>query len=515
MLTDKDIKQIEAHGTDHDTVQQQLNNFKKGFPPMEIIKPALVNDGIIKPDEKKTKEYQAFYEKNLEGKSIIKFVPASGAASRMFKNLYAFIDRFSDEDNLEKVLKEPDYQSVHKFIASLDKFAFYESLKKSFKESKQDINTLIKEKKFVTIISRVLNPEGLNYGASPKGLIEFHKYTDNTRTAIEEHLVEGAQYAQEADSTVKLHFTVSPEHMEEFKEKINEVKIKYEKEYKVNYDISFSIQKPSTDVIAVDMKNQPFRLDDGSILFRPGGHGALLSNLNEFNSDCIFIKNIDNVCVDRMKETTNIYKKVIAGVLFSYQEKIYRYLEQLEDENKVNEKLIDEISKFLKKEICTIFPESLYQLTRREKINFLRKKLNRPIRVAGMVKSEGDTGGGPFWAKNKDGSTSLQIVETAQIDLKNPRFLEVFNGSTHFSPADFALCVKDYKGNKFDLMKYRDSNTGFITKKSKDGRDLKAQELPGLWNGSMADWNTLFVEVPIETFNPVKNINDLLNDAHQ
>ena len=327
---------------------------------------------------------------------------------------------------------------------------------------------------------------------------------------VEEHMVEGAQYAKDAEGNVKIHFTVSPDHQSKFEEHVEKIKSGYERKFGVKISVSYSIQKPSTDTIAVDMDNEPFRNDDGSILFRPAGHGALLENLNEIDADIVFLKNIDNVVPDHLKEQTIRYKKVIAGLLLDYHQKISQALTKLEENDG-----IEQAKRLLEDHLGYQLSESFGDLSEADQIKTLQQKLHRPLRVCGMVKSDGDPGGGPFWVKAKDGSASLQVVETAQIDLDGKGQKEAFNSATHFNPVDVVCMLKDYKGQAFDLLKHRDPDTGFITKKSKDGKDLKAQELPGLWNGAMADWNTVFVEVPAVTFNPVKSVNDLLQPAHQ
>ena len=364
-----------------------------------------------------------------------------------------------------------------------------------------------------TAIATLLGEEGLSYGKLPKGLLKFHKYEDGARTPVEEHLVEGALYAGGKNGQVNVHFTVSPEHRPLFEALVAKVAPKYEKKFGVKYSVSFSEQKASTDTVAANPDNTPFRGKDGKILFRPGGHGALIENLNDLDADVIFIKNIDNVVPDRLKGETVEYKKLIAGVLVSKQKKAFQYLELLES-GKYTHAQLEEIIRFLRDELSCRNPE-LKDLEDAELAIYLKKKLNRPMRVCGMVKNVGEPGGGPFLAYNQDGTISLQILESSQIDKNNTEYLQMFQNGTHFNPVDLVCAVKDYKGNKFDLTKYVDHQTGFISSKSKDGKELKALELPGLWNGAMSDWNTIFVEVSLGTFNPVKTVNDLLRPQHQ
>lgn len=502
MFTEKDIQQIESKGLTSEKVDSQIKNFIQGFPYLKISRPATINDGIIRLSEKEIEAYIKLYE-DLSPDSL-KFIPASGAASRMFKFLFEFYEKADGQYNS---IEEVNDENIKKYFKNLKKFAFYDELKNVIKSNGQDINDLLKAGKFKEILRYFLFHDGLNYGQKPKGVLSFHKYEDDLRTAFEEHLYEGASYSKSFDNVVKIHFTISPEHKDLFLELL-ETKIEYfEKKFNVKYKISFSQQKPSTDMVAVNLENQLFRNSDGSLLFRPGGHGALIENLNELDSDIIFIKNIDNVVPDRIKDVTVKYKKALAGILLSCQEKIYNYIDILEELNHKDE-ILSEIKDFIKKELCYGFekdidPKSILEI------------LNRPIRVCGMVKNEGEPGGGPFWVKQTNGIMDLQIVESSQIDSNNEKQNEIVKLSTHFNPVDIVCATKSKSGDKFDLLKYRDLNTGFISKKSKDGRDLKAQELPGLWNGAMANWNTIFVEVPIETFNPVKTVNDLLRPEHQ
>jgi hypothetical protein len=358
-------------------------------------------------------------------------------------------------------------------------------------------------------LKALLDEDGLNYGSLPKGLLLFHCYAESPRTAIEEHLVEAAMYAKDKSGNARLHFTVSPEHKLLFESLIQSVKSKYEERFGVIFDISFSEQKKSTDTLAVDENNEPFRNNDGSMLLRPGGHGALIENLGEQKADIVFIKNIDNVVPDAYKIDTIKYKKALAGILLEIQEKIFNFLKMLEDNP--NDEVCTRIQYFYEKELCYIFPKDWEG----DKVTYLKEKLHRPIRVCGMVKNEGEPGGGPFIAVNPDGSASLQILESSQLDMDDLTTKNHVIHSTHFNPVDLVCSYVDANGEYFDLKKYRDPATGFISIKSKDGRELKAQELPGLWNGAMSDWNTVFVEVPLSTFNPVKTVNDLLRHEHQ
>jgi hypothetical protein len=369
------------------------------------------------------------------------------------------------------------------------------------------------EGQYKAVAKAMLAEEGLNYGKLPKGLLKFHKYADGSRTPLEEHLVQGALYAKAGDGNVNVHFTVSPEHRALFEKLVAEKAQGYAAQHNATFDISFSEQKSSTDTVAANADNTPFRNADGSLLFRPGGHGALIENLNDIDGDIVFIKNIDNVVPDRLKGDTVTYKKLLAGLLVDLQKQAFAYLEKL-DSGKYTMEELREMLQFVQKRLFCKNPETKV-LEDTELAIYLRQKLNRPMRVCGMVRNVGEPGGGPFLAYNPDGTISLQILESSQIDMADPEKKAMFEKGTHFNPVDLVCAIKNYKGEKFDLPKYVDKATGFISSKSKDGKELKALELPGLWNGAMSDWSTVFVEVPLSTFNPVKTVNDLYREQHQ
>ena len=504
MFTSSDLKQLQALGISQGAAEQQVENFKKGFPFLRVVAPAVPPKGILQPDAKKMNELTATFE-NFEG-TLLKFTPASGAASRMFKSLFEAEEILAKGEKLD--LEGRAMKPVKEFFELLPKFAFYEELKKMLARQSVSIEP-INEAAYLPILQTLLNKNGMNYGALPKGLLKFHRYADGVRTAMEEHLVEAALYAKDKSNTAQLHFTVSPEHRALFEQLVKEVQPSYEKKYGVRYKISFSEQKKSTDTLAVDANNEPFRNADGSMLFRPGGHGALIENLNEQHADIVFVKNIDNVAPDAYKSETVRYKKALAGLLLQLRAKIFEYAETLEKSQ--DEPLLKSIQAFFENELSFIFPKGW----EKNRVEYLKAKLNRPIRVCGMVKNVGEPGGGPFVAVNPDGSASLQIAESSQLNLNETATKAAFDSATHFNPVDLVCSYVDRKGKKYDLKKFRDSATGFISVKSKDGKELKAQELPGLWNGAMSDWTTVFVEVPLITFNPVKTVNDLLRKEHQ
>ena len=505
MLSQEDLKQIAGKGITEEQINAQLEEFKTGFPFLKLEAAASIGKGILALDKSKCNEYESAWEKyKATGKKIVKFVPASGAASRMFKDLFAFLK--ADYDR-------PQTDFEKRFFDGINKFAFYDALDTTCtKNEGKGINQLIDDGNYKAVVANLLEDKGLNYGQLPKGLLLFHKYEDGARTPMEEHLVEGALYAASKGKS-SIHFTVSHEHMPLFKQMVADKECYYKNKFGVDYDITFSEQKPSTDTIAANPDNTPFRTEDGRLLFRPGGHGALIENLNEIDADIVFIKNIDNVVPDRLKADTVEYKQAIAGVLVSLQEKVFSYMQLLETGNYTHEQLED-IIRFVQQELCCRKTD-IKHLEDAELVIYLKTKLNRPIRVCGVVKNVGEPGGGPFLTYNQDGTVSLQILESSQIDKSNKEYMDMFTKGTHFNPVDLVCAVKDYKGQPFDLPQYVDKTTGFISNKSKNGKELKALELPGLWNGAMSNWNTVFVEVPLSTFNPVKTVNDLLREQHQ
>ena len=497
MFRKEDIIQIEQRGSSVQTVEQQVERFKQGFPWMKIVAPATPERGIQVLDEAAVEAAAKYYDgATINGKC--KFVPASGAASRMFKDLFSGLDALKAGKELT------DDAPAAKFVDRIAEFAFYTPElfgEQSCRcpEYRQDV------------LSKTLTDEGLGYGAKPKGVLKFHKYTDGEiRTAFAEHLVEAQNYMRNEDGTANLVVTISPEHQHLFEEAYAEVKEAYEAKYGVKYNITFTFQDKATDTVAVDVDNNPFRTETDSLLFRPAGHGALIYNLNKIEEEVVSIKNIDNVANERLLPETATWKKVLLGKALELRDRIYGYLNALDAE--ATPELCDEIEAFLDNTLCVTLPAAADFEAR---VAALRTKLNRPIRVAGMVKNQGEPGGGPFIIAEKDGSTSLQVLESVQINMSDDHARNALASATHFNPVDIVCCLHDYKGQSFDLLKYVDEDAGFISSKSYQGRELKALELPGLWNGAMSNWNTLFVEVPLATFNPVKVVLDLLRPAHQ
>ena len=468
---------MEEHGLTPAALETQLKNFREGFPFLPVTRAASCGDGIRVLDAAGIEQAAARYDRAKESLRVVKFVPASGAATRMFKDLFEFVR----EGRRTAVVGE--------LLANRRRFAFWPELRTIVGDDADELRTV------ENIVA-----EGLRYGETPKGLVSFHRYGDEVRKAVEEHLVEGAQYAA-AGGEVKIHFTVSPEHLTRFEALLAEKIPGYESRFGVKYRISFSVQDPSTDTLAVNPDCTPFRRADGRLLFRPGGHGALIGNLGKIDADIVFVKNIDNVTTDARRGDTVLYKKALAGVLLALQERIFEYLMALE----VPGAELEPIAAFIENELCVKLPKDYGT-------PLLRRVLNRPIRVCGMVRNEGEPGGGPFWVAGADGLETLQIAESNQIA---PEKRKLMRSATHFNPVDLVCSFRTSKGGRFDLREFVDPATGFISRKSDGGRELLAQELPGLWNGAMARWNTVFVEVPITTFSPVKVVTDLLRPEHQ
>lgn len=506
MINEHDLEQFVEKGISFEQINDQLECFKTGVPFLDIESAASIGNGILKLDIQEEEKVRHFWISYLKGDhKIYKFVPASGAATRMFKEIFAFADS-------KRVMPNTDF--LIDFFKHIRHFAFFPELNETcLKHYRMSVENLEVANRYRDIVKILLQTKGMNYGSLPKSLLSFHTYPTEVRTPFEEHLVEGALYAANKNGDVHLHFTISPAHLDWYKELYMKVATKYAERLGVQFHVGFSVQKQSMDTLAVDMHNEPFRLENGKILFRPGGHGALIENLNELEADVIFIKNIDNVVPDRLKEDTVKYKKIIGGILVSMQHQIFEYLKELENPD-ISEAKLQIINQFVVSKLC-VKCEKIGEMGRSQMIEYLFNKLNRPFRVCGMVRNEGEPGGGPYIVINKDGSVGPQILESTQIDKNDPYKISLMNNSTHFNPVDIVCGVKDYQGKKFDLTKYVDPATGFISQKSRKGIDLRALELPGLWNGAMSDWNTVFVEVPVSTFNPVKSINDLLREQHQ
>lgn len=511
VFTKKDIDQIHSNGLTVEKVISQLHAFESGISPINLKDAATIGNGIFKLTSKEQNNYISCYDNNKSNYSILKFVPASGAATRMFKFLFEFLKDYNPkEGSINAYINKNKASEIALFILGIEKLPFYSEIIKHVPSNYEHLRS---DEKVLVFVKTMLDDNKLDYGKLPKGLLPFHQYKNEVSTAFKEHLYEATQYASN-NGCAKLHFTISENHVQKFLEEFNSIKEKISTKTNTSFEVSFSQQKHKTDTIAVTPKNTFFRENNEQLLFRPSGHGALIENLNDITDDIIFIKNIDNVVTPKLKDSVIIYKKVLAGALIKAQEQVFNFLTVLENTS-ISETEIIDIANFLSTDLNIIINSEFEKYSKKYQIEYLVNKLNRPIRVCGMVKNEGEPGGGPFWVKSENGTISLQIVESAQIDKKNKRQKDILKKSTHFNPVDIVCAVKNYKGEKFNLLNFVDHNTGFISSKTRLGKQLKALELPGLWNGAMANWNTIFIEVPLETFNPVKNVNDLLKPSHQ
>jgi len=504
MFSQKDLQQIRSKGISIDEINQQIRHFQQGFPPADITMPATPGKGIMLLTEGDQQHYKDVFLDNAPDFRIIRFIPASGAASRMFKTLYEALEHLQGKTLKEQQAWILEQKELRKFFKKLKKYPFYEDL------------GLPEDASPERLLNQLLGGDGLGYGNLPKGLLKFHKYSESDRrTAFEEHAREAVKYCGNRDGLVRMHMTVSPDHLDGFQIEAARILPRIEQETGIHVDVSFSFQKPETDTIAVNPQNEPFRNADGSLLFRPGGHGALIRNLDALDGDIVFVSNIDNVAPDRLKNLRVEQKQVLGGLLLEVRSKIFYYLRQLKGEEKMEKTRLDSMMTYLHERLGIAIPEMLKSWDVTQLRAWLISTIDRPIRVCGMVRNEGEPGGGPFYVRSESGEVSLQIVESSQIDMKDPDKAELVNQSTHFNPVDLVCSLRDYRGEKFNLNEYVDQNTGFISEKSVGGKPLKALELPGLWNGSMAGWLTLFAEVPIETFSPVKTVFDLVRKEHR
>ncbi len=513
-FSQRNIKQIEEKGLSVEGVEEQIGIFKQGNKALDIQAAATVWDGIFFYSEQEKYEYISYYEKQKDQLEIVKFVPASGAATRMFQDLQIFLEEFEPTtESLPEYLKRTNNRNLKLFFDNIEKLPFYKRALNNARENQPGFDELNRHSRKLLLVQTILCSHGLGLSNYPKGLVPFHNYTEYVATAFEEHFYEAAKYS-EAKAIARLHFTVSQEHMEKFQAEYDDIKSRVVKKTGIVFKVSYSFQDPKTDTIAVDENNKPFLTKEGELFFRPGGHGALIENLNNQKADLVFIKNIDNVVVDSKLDEVAEYKKMLAGKLLKVQDMCFSYLNSLEVQ-KPSEKNIRGILQFIENELFYTFPEDFDGLSEEIKIQKLKSRLNRPLRICGMVKNEGEPGGGPFFVKAKGGEQSIQIVEGAQINQNDQLQKQIAKNSTHFNPVDLVCGLKNYRGEAFDLTEFVDPEACFITSKTIEGKAIKALELPGLWNGAMAKWNSVFVEVPVSTFNPVKTLMDLLKPSHQ
>jgi len=517
LFNERDERQIRARGMTPEQVSGQIDAIKRGFPHAELDRPCTLGDGIVAVDESEISRLSDRWDDVAGTGRAMKFVPASGAASRMFKLLQSVLNR-QREIRVEDVARrakagDREEEAFLQFLRGVRKFAFFEDLRSVMARDGIDADKRISEGEYGEILEYLLTPKGLDAANLPKGLIPFHVYPDGSRTPFEEHLVEAVRTVRDNNGRARLHATGSPDHEEVIRDHLDAVRTRYE-HGGTRFDLEVSVQMPQTDTIALDLEDRPFRDEEDRLLFRPGGHGALLENLNRLDGDVVIVKNIDNVVPDRLKDPTVTYKKVLGGYLVTLQGEIFRHvrtlLEGTPDAGEMERTLT-----FAVERLGIQPPRGSNERSGEALRIFLLSQLNRPLRVCGMVKNEGEPGGGPFWMRHKGGGVSRQIVESSQVDMDSEEQRAIWNASTHFNPVDLVCGLRDYRGRPFDLHEFRDPESGFVSIKSKGGRELKALELPGLWNGAMAWWLTVFVEVPIVTFNPVKTVLDLLRKEHQ
>ena len=518
VFSSSDLRQMEEHGLDNREVSRQMELFTRPRAFLKLHRPCTPGDGIRVLTEKEAQVFEGLFERQKGQYNRVKFVPASGAATRMFKIPLKFLSK-AEPWSLHSIANQADQgdteaAAILVFFNELSQFAFHSDLETAIRASGTTVKELLERGALKDILAFLLTEKGLHYGCLPKALIKFHQYQGNNRTAFEEHLVEAASYAGAPDNRCRVHFTVAEEHQETFQTSLADMKRFYEKKLGVLYAIDFSLQQKRTDTIAVDLHNKPFRREDGRLLFRPGGHGALIENLKNLNGDVLFIKNIDNVVPDRLKRVTNQWKKILGGLFMQLQTVTFDAISRLHREAP-SKPFLEKLWRIGAGELSIDLPSELRVKSTREQRDYFLEKFNRPLRVCGMVRNVGEPGGGPFWVEDKDGNRSCQIVETAQIDLDAADQKRIVSSSTHFNPVDLVCGTRDWKGDPFELENFVDHEAFFISRKSRNGKDLKALELPGLWNGGMAHWNTVFVDVPSTTFNPVKTVNDLLRKEHQ
>ena len=516
-FSEADLQQMNTCEISEAQVRAQIELFRKSSFSIRLRRPCSLGDGIRRIDAAEGERYLEFHRRAAQKGRFLKFVPASGAATRMLQSLLQIVHlpQYLEPNELHGKAKYGVAVACDflQFLDRIQRFAFCEDLEEALARDGLNLGALIRAHQYRTLLDYLLTDIGLNYGSLPKGLLKFHCYPDGCRTAFEEHMEEAVLYVADAEGVCRIHFTVSPEHEDGFRQLLERVRPRYENRYGVTYEVTFSYQKPSTHTIAADTRNRPFRDRFGRFVFRPGGHGALLENLENTQGDLVYIKNVDNVIQDRFKDTLGFWKRVLGGYLAAIEEVVHEHVRELKAAKSSDS--IGRAETFAREKVLVQFPTTYEAWALEEKHAFLLDKMDRPIRVCGVVQNVGEPGGAPFWVEDRSGDLSLQIVEKAQVDFASPEQQEIWNSSTHFNPVDLVCSVRNYEGKPFTLKDYVDHDAVFISKKSMEGRSLKALELPGLWNGAMAGWLTLIVEVPRITFNPVKTVFDLLKPEHQ
>jgi hypothetical protein len=507
-----DLGDLASRGISPEAARAQLGLYASPPPPARLVRPCAPGDGIRRLSEEEARGYAFRYDELAGSLAIAKFVPASGAASRMFRALLAALGdaslRTRTDFEARAASGDADAKAVLEFLDGLRDFAFYDDLAAALGRDEIDLAAAARSD-VPAVLRALLEDEGLGYASLPKGLLAFHREAGHVRTAFEEHLIEAAAYAKGRGGACHLHFTVSPEHESRFRGLLGDVKERYERHLGVRYEVEFSHQKPSTDTIAVDAEGKPFRTKQGRLLFRPAGHGALIENLGDVDAELLFVKNIDNVAVDALLPATVLWKKTLAGVLLELREEVFSHRRAVEADGG---HAVDSAIRFVEERFGASAPPGADAKSRAA---FAILALDRPLRACGMVSSDTNPGGGPFWVEGRDGRASAQVVETSQVDRKDAGQKAILESARHFNPVDLVCITRDWKGRRIELSRFIDHEAVFVAEKSQDGRPLRSLERPGLWNGAMAGWNTVFVEVPAETFNPVKTVNDLLLPAHQ
>lgn len=512
-----DLLELDRRGIPVEEAERQLELLRTPPPGPQLARPCTIEDGVwtcVENDHERLVERAA--EAARKGR-LVKFVPASGVASRMFRDLAA-LDFDSEASSLETLRREAadgsgEARSVLEVLERISDFAFYDEISELARGEGRDLGDLIQQGDLRAVVNYILSPRALNYANLPKGLLSFHERNGKSVTPFEEHLVEAAATIRGSDGVCRLHFTVSPDHLDKFESHLESLRTELEQRLDVRFEVTWSVQKPSTDTLASDSEGQPHRNANEELVFRPGGHGALIENLNDLEGDIVLIKNIDNVVPEWLAPDVHRWKLVLAGLLLEIQDEVFGHRKALEENP--DSSAIDAAKEFVKTTLSLSGGDEFDGATPERQIELLRDRLDRPLRVCGVVRNEGEPGGGPFWVRENDGTLSRQIVETAQVSEDAPEQQAVLGSATHFNPVDIVCGLRNWKSEPFHLQDFVDNNAVFVAQKSQDGQDLNALERPGLWNGGMAFWNTIFVEVPVQTFNPVKTVNDLLRPAHQ
>jgi len=499
LFTQNDLRRIKKFGLTPRDVEKQMESYRHSPNYLKLNRPCAINDGILSIKKPQKEELIKLYEREAGNFRLLKFVPASGAASRMFAEWFSALEKDG--------FGSPELN--RSFFRNLKKYPFYFLIKQE-----KCASEFIEQKNIKSLLDYILSAKGLNFGWLPKALIPFHHYCKgDVRTSLEEHLFEAAQYVRGAGDVCNLHFTISREHKKAVAEKIKNVKSKYESLCLIKYKISSSVQSPSTNMLAVNENNLPLRDANGRLIFRPGGHGSLLTNLHNLDADFIFIKNIDNIAPEKRLKKILPYKKMLGGLALQIQQKIFAILRQIENDN-LDSTQIEKIRNYCSQRLNIVFPRIISRQSLKIQKQIIFSLLNRPLRVCAMVRNEGEPGGAPFWVDERNGRQTLQIVESGHVDKSSPKQMAIWSAAQYFNPVDMVCCTKNYRGEKFNLDSYVNPDAYLITRKNEKGRSLKALESPGLWNGGMAYWNTIFVELPIIIFNPVKTVNDLLRTEH-